>query len=162
MRTFGLLLAAALSMLAACGARRCGAQGTGTAEEGAPRSDVAPRDRILGAWSVSPSRAAMTKMKADLTKAARGDEQKLAQMLARYEQSTAGTTLDFTGSAMITRAHERVHVRQYEWWGPLFVPAYLLAGLWALIHGGHPYFDNRFEREARLADVSAAEGALVC
>jgi hypothetical protein len=53
----------------------------------------------------------------------------------------------------LTRAHERVHVRQYEWWGPLFVPAYLLAGVWAFLRGGHPYFDNRFEREARLADV---------
>jgi hypothetical protein len=51
-----------------------------------------------------------------------------------------------------TRAHERVHVRQYESWGPLFVPAYFLAGAWALLQGGHPYFDNRFEREARLAE----------
>lgn len=49
----------------------------------------------------------------------------------------------------LNRAHERVHVRQYESWGPLFVPAYLLAGVWALLKGGHPYFDNRFEREAR-------------
>ena len=49
----------------------------------------------------------------------------------------------------VTRPHERVHVRQYEVWGPFFVPAYLLAGLWALIQGGHPYVDNRFEREAR-------------
>ena len=48
-----------------------------------------------------------------------------------------------------TRAHERVHVRQYEAWGPLFLPAYLLAGLWAIVQGGHPYFDNRFERDAR-------------
>ena len=53
----------------------------------------------------------------------------------------------------LTRTHERVHVRQYEWWGPLFVPAYLLAGLWALLRGGHPYFDNWFEREARLAEI---------
>jgi hypothetical protein len=31
-----------------------------------------------------------------------------------------------------TRAHERVHVRQYEIWGPAFIPAYLIAGcgLW--------------------------------
>ncbi len=49
-----------------------------------------------------------------------------------------------------TRAHERVHVRQYEMWGPLFVPAYCLAGLWALTRGRHPYFDNRFERHARF------------
>lgn len=27
------------------------------------------------------------------------------------------------------REHERVHVRQYERWGPFFVPAYLCAGL---------------------------------
>jgi hypothetical protein len=52
----------------------------------------------------------------------------------------------------ITRAHERVHVRQYELWGPFLVPAYLLAGVCALLLGGHPYFDNRFEREARLAE----------
>ena len=48
----------------------------------------------------------------------------------------------------LTRAHERVHVRQYELWGPLFVPAYLIAGAWAFLRGGHPYFDNRFEIEA--------------
>ena len=53
----------------------------------------------------------------------------------------------------LTRAHERVHVRQYEWWGPLFVPAYLVASLWALVRGRHPYFDNRFEREAFLAET---------
>ena len=52
----------------------------------------------------------------------------------------------------LTRTHERVHVRQYEWWGPFFVPAYLVAGACALMHGGHPYFDNRFEREARQAE----------
>jgi len=53
-----------------------------------------------------------------------------------------------------TRAHERVHVRQYELWGPLFVPAYFAAGLWAFAQGRHPYYDNRFEREARaIADL---------
>jgi hypothetical protein len=53
----------------------------------------------------------------------------------------------------LTREHERVHVRQYELWGPLLVPAYLIAGLWAFLQGGHPYFDNRFEREARLGET---------
>lgn len=48
-----------------------------------------------------------------------------------------------------SRAHERVHVRQYETWGPLFIPAYLVAGLAAYVRGGHPYQDNPFEREAR-------------
>ena len=47
-----------------------------------------------------------------------------------------------------TRAHERVHVRQAERWGPFFIPAYLLASLVALVRGQHPYMDNVFEREA--------------
>jgi hypothetical protein len=47
-----------------------------------------------------------------------------------------------------TREHERVHVRQYEIWGPFFVPAYLAASVWATARGGHAYYDNRFEREA--------------
>ncbi|HUF09943.1 MAG TPA: hypothetical protein VMO47_11520, partial [Rhodothermales bacterium] len=29
------------------------------------------------------------------------------------------------------RDHERVHVRQYEYWGPLFLPAYFIAGILA-------------------------------
>jgi hypothetical protein len=51
-----------------------------------------------------------------------------------------------------TRHHERVHVAQYERWGPLFIPAYLLASAWAWLRGRHPYFDNPFEQEARLHD----------
>lgn len=47
-----------------------------------------------------------------------------------------------------SRAHERVHVRQCERWGPLFIPAYLGASLWRLCAGKRPYFDNPFEREA--------------
>jgi hypothetical protein len=47
------------------------------------------------------------------------------------------------------RAHELVHVRQAERWGPLFIPAYLVAGLWAGLRGGNPYRDNPFEIEAR-------------
>jgi hypothetical protein len=50
-----------------------------------------------------------------------------------------------------TRAHERVHVRQYERWGPFFIPAYLAAGAWAWARGGHFYFDNLFERQADRA-----------
>ena len=47
-----------------------------------------------------------------------------------------------------TREHERVHVRQCERWGPLFLPAYGLASLVALARRQRPYRDNRFEREA--------------
>lgn len=46
------------------------------------------------------------------------------------------------------REHELVHVRQYERWGPLFVPAYLLSSLAALLQGRDAYRDNAFEREA--------------
>jgi hypothetical protein len=47
-----------------------------------------------------------------------------------------------------TRVHERVHVRQYERWGPFFVPAYLAATLVARLRGRHAYTGNAFEREA--------------
>ena len=47
-----------------------------------------------------------------------------------------------------TRAHERVHVRQCEAWGPFFVPAYVAASLSALLRGRNFYVDNRFEVEA--------------
>ena len=57
----------------------------------------------------------------------------------------------------LTRAHERVHVRQYECWGPFFLPAYFLASVYAVARHRHPYFDNRFELEARLAHMTAEQ-----
>lgn len=50
----------------------------------------------------------------------------------------------------ISRDHERIHVRQCQRWGPLFIPAYLLASLWIMLNprGRNPYRDNPFEREA--------------
>jgi uncharacterized RDD family membrane protein YckC len=51
-----------------------------------------------------------------------------------------------------TRAHELVHVRQAERWGPLFLPAYLAASAWAWLRGRHFYRDNCFEREARRGE----------
>jgi hypothetical protein len=47
-----------------------------------------------------------------------------------------------------SRSHELVHVRQYERWGPAFVPAYLFWWVVLAFLGKHPYFDNPFEREA--------------
>ena len=47
-----------------------------------------------------------------------------------------------------TRSHERIHVRQAERWGPLFVPAYLLVALALWVRGRQPYNDHPFEREA--------------
>ena len=48
----------------------------------------------------------------------------------------------------IARDHEHVHVRQYERWGPFFLPAYLgwSAVLW--LRGKNAYLDNPFEIEA--------------
>jgi hypothetical protein len=46
------------------------------------------------------------------------------------------------------RRHEHVHVRQYERWGPFFVPAYLLSSLLQLVRGRNPYRENHFERQA--------------
>jgi hypothetical protein len=48
----------------------------------------------------------------------------------------------------MSRDHERVHVRQCERWGPLFIPAYLLSSLVLLIWGRDAYRENPFEEEA--------------
>lgn len=45
--------------------------------------------------------------------------------------------------------HERVHVEQYERWGPLFFPAYAASSVFQLIRGRNPYWDNHFEVAAR-------------
>lgn len=46
------------------------------------------------------------------------------------------------------RHHEHVHVRQYERWGPFFLPAYLLSSVLQLFLGRNPYRENHFERQA--------------
>jgi hypothetical protein len=46
------------------------------------------------------------------------------------------------------RTHELVHVRQYERWGPMFVPAYVFFWVVLWLRGRNPYFDNPFERQA--------------
>jgi len=51
-----------------------------------------------------------------------------------------------------TREHERVHVRQYERWGPLFIPAYLACSLYLWLRRRQPYWDNPFEVEAYASD----------
>ena len=48
----------------------------------------------------------------------------------------------------MTRSHERVHVRQCERWGPIFIPAYLLLSAITWVRGRRAYEDNPFEREA--------------
>lgn len=46
------------------------------------------------------------------------------------------------------RAHEHVHVRQYERWGVFFLPAYALSSLWEVCRGRNGYRNNFFERQA--------------
>ena len=46
------------------------------------------------------------------------------------------------------RAHERIHVRQYERWGLLFPLLYLGSSGAALLAGGSAYRDNVFEKAA--------------
>ena len=55
------------------------------------------------------------------------------------------------------RAHELVHVRQCERWGPLFPLLYLSSSLVQRLRGRDPYFANRFEREAREAEERPGE-----
>ncbi len=52
-----------------------------------------------------------------------------------------------------TRAHERVHVRQCEIWGPAFMPAYLIAAVWGLTTGAGAYAGNYFERQAQSTPI---------
>jgi len=59
------------------------------------------------------------------------------------------TVLGQTGAALdIARDHERVHVRQFERWGPFAGPAYLLTSFVLWLAGRRPYRDNPFERQA--------------
>lgn len=46
------------------------------------------------------------------------------------------------------RAHEQVHVRQYERWGVFFPAAYVASSAIAWARGHDPYRDNVFEQEA--------------
>jgi len=55
---------------------------------------------------------------------------------------------------LLTRAHERAHVRQFERWGVLLLLLYPLAGLWVGLLGRHPYRDNPFERNARAEECN--------
>jgi hypothetical protein len=55
-----------------------------------------------------------------------------------------------------TRAHERVHVEQFERWGPLFGPAYVLASLICIVRGQDFYRQNPFEIEAYRVDDPAS------
>jgi hypothetical protein len=80
-----------------------------------------------------------------------------AQALARLPFVTGGARAITLGHTILGRSksdldgcrtHEFVHVRQYERWGLLFVPAYLSASLALWLIHRDPYRDNPFERQA--------------
>lgn len=52
------------------------------------------------------------------------------------------------------RAHEHVHVRQYERWGPFFLPAYALSSAWAAARGRSGYAGNHFEQAAIAVEAT--------
>jgi hypothetical protein len=106
------------------------------------RGHVAIVDGVIEAHSPLLDRAL-----AALTPLARGAE---AMTLGHVVLARNARALE------VTRTHERIHVRQCESWGPFFLPAYFLAGACALAMGRHPYFDNRFEQEARQAESEGA------
>lgn len=58
----------------------------------------------------------------------------------------------------VTREHEWVHVRQYERWGPLFIPAYLVCSLLLWLARRDAYLGNPFEKEAFENDRLLALG----
>jgi hypothetical protein len=80
----------------------------------------------------------------------------VAQLPAPFGFSaiTFGHVILATDPAVLAavRPHEHVHVRQYERWGPFFIPAYLLSSLLQLLRRRDPYLDNCFEREAYARD----------
>jgi hypothetical protein len=55
------------------------------------------------------------------------------------------------------RRHERVHVAQYERWGLLMIPLYLIFSASAHLSGRHSYWDNRFEIEAYAMGIASNE-----
>lgn len=52
-----------------------------------------------------------------------------------------------------SRRHEHVHVRQYERWGPLFLPLYVFYSVTIWLRGGDGYRENPLEVEAYDADA---------
>lgn len=48
----------------------------------------------------------------------------------------------------IVRTHEQIHVRQYEKWGVLFIPVYLVCSICLWFAGKDCYRDNPFEQQA--------------
>jgi hypothetical protein len=68
----------------------------------------------------------------------------------RYSAITLGHVIVGRSHEILAalRAHERIHVQQYEALGPLFLVAYPAASLIAWLQGNGPYHGNYFEKQA--------------
>ena len=79
----------------------------------------------------------------------------------RFNAITFGHVILGVSEAALTmaRAHEHVHVRQYEAWGPFFLFAYVASSAWQLLRGRRAYRDNFFERQAYAADARSQADA---
>ena len=75
---------------------------------------------------------------------------------ARFDAITLGHVVVGASPAALAhcRAHERVHVRQYERYGVLFFPLYVGSSALQWLCGRRPYWDNHFERQARAGSAS--------
>ena len=73
-----------------------------------------------------------------------------ASRRSRFRAITFGHVILGVDQATLARlrAHEHVHVRQYERWGALFFPLYIGSSAMQWLRGRDPYRDNHFEREA--------------
>lgn len=89
----------------------------------------------------------------------------IAGVLKRLPVSALALTLGHAvfarddSSMAFTREHERVHVRQYARWGPLFIPAYLACSAWLYLRGRDGYRENPFEVEAFREEGKRGIGA---
>lgn len=72
----------------------------------------------------------------------------------RFEAVTLGHVVIGTNEAQLEsgRDHEHIHIRQYERWGPFFLPAYVISSLWQIARRRGAYRDNIFEREAYASE----------
>lgn len=79
---------------------------------------------------------------------------RIAWVLKRLPVSAAAITLGHSVLGQTardlewTRDHERIHVRQFERWGVLMGPAYVLTSIYLMLRGRDFYRENPFEIEA--------------
>jgi hypothetical protein len=75
----------------------------------------------------------------------------VARWPARFDAITFGHVVIGVSPAALAqcRAHERVHVRQYERYGLFFFALYAASSAWQWLRGRSPYSENYFERQAR-------------